>query len=395
MLVKSFENTIYQFMKRPECLLDNSFGIYIHVPFCLSKCSFCSFYKEIYSEEMKQKYLQAIKKEILESSIAGAANWVYIGGGTPNTLSIDELDQYIVLPLRQKVKFETLGIELLPSILSEDYLAALKTAGFTKVSMGVESFDKNVIKSTGRNADKNESIVDLISFAKSIGLLVNTDMMVGLPKQTRDSFLNDIRKAALISPDQIITYPYMTLRGTEQTSAIGDREQFELIEAAHEILGDFGYKRSCVWTSQKGLDYYDSSRDELIEDYIGFGPAAFSTFKNWKVVNPELEQYLKSMGNCERMAFVAEKDEATDSWRKFARMIYDLKCENSKDLPAGINLFITLLKISGHSKNALLNKKGKLFANEITKTVVETLPFPIQNRNIVGNYEEYLKYKDQ
>jgi len=394
MLIKSFEKTIYNFKERPGYKLNKNFGVYIHVPFCLSKCSFCSFYKEIYSEELKQKYLHAVKKEILESNIEGPANWVYIGGGTPNTLSIEELNNYLVLPLKSKTSFKSLGIELLPAILSEDYLTNLKSSGFTKVSIGIESFDEKVIKNTGRNADKNEDITNLISFAKSIGLLINTDMMVGLPGQTKNSFLNDIKKIASLLPDQIITYPYMTLRGTQKSSGFEDSKQFELIEEAHDILSRTGYKRSCVWTSLSGSDYYDSSRDELIEDYIGFGPAAFSTFGNWKVVNPELGPYIKTMTNCKKMGFVAHKNKSTDIWRKFARMIYDLECRNSKDLPLYINLFIKLLKLSGYSKNDRLNRKGRIFANDITKTVVETLPFPLQNQSIVENYLEYQDYKD-
>lgn len=392
MLIKSFEKTVYTFREKPACRLSKNFGIYIHVPFCLSKCSFCSFYKEIYSEDMKLRYLQCLKKEILESRMEGTANWIYIGGGTPNTLSIQELSDYIISPLKEKVRFDTLGIELLPSLLSTDYLTDLKSIGFTKISMGIESFDSDVLRRTGRNSDNGQAMADLVHFAKSIGLFVSTDMMAGLPGQNDSLFLRDIEKAASLSPDQIITYPYMVLRGTENTSGLEDHRQFELIEQAHSILDRFGYQRACVWTSQKGTDYYDSSRDELVEDYIGFGPAAFSTYGNWKIVNPELAPYLKSMSNCRQMAFVAPKDPSTDMWRKFARMIYDLRCECSSDLPLYINLFIRLLKISGYSKKDLLNSRGKLLANEITKTVVETLPFPIQNKNIVSNYHTYLDY---
>jgi len=103
---------------------------------------------------------------------------------------------------------------------------------------------------------------------------------------------------------------------------------------------------------------------------------------------------LQSVENCKKMGFVAGKDTSTDTWRRFARMIYDLECRNSKDLPFYINLFISLLKLTGYSKNNFLNRKGKIFANDITKTVVETLPFPLQNQSIVGNYPEYQDYKD-
>ena len=83
------------------------------------------------------------------------------------------------------------------------------------------------------------------------------------------------------------------------------------------------------------------------------------------------------------MAYIAPKSAASEDWRNFARMVYDLQCHPLQDVPPYINLFVRLLNALGYSRKGVLTCKGVLFAHEITKTVVESLPFPIQNPDCV------------
>jgi len=389
---KSFEKTYYTFTEIPKPSFNGDFGIYIHVPFCFFKCSFCPFYKVIYSDKLKDKYLECIRKEIDETSLIGQAKWVYFGGGTPNTLTVDEL--YSILEsLENKINLGSVGIELLPTPLTNEYLQRLKAVGFTKLSLGVESFSDKVLHKTGRRKAKNMNLKEIIQYGRSsLNFWVNVDMMVGLPNQNPDIFREDIKKTGEINPDQITIYPYLILRGLNTIGSLSPTKQFLLIEEAASILKDIGYDRKSVWTFALGDDLYDSSRDELIEDYAGFGPAAFSTYSKWKVVNPEILAYFKNFTNGTKMGFVAPKSKISDEWRKFAHMLYDLKCHDSKDLPFYIKAYILLLKLTGYTKNGKLTEKGKMLAHEITKTVVESLPFPIQNPNCIRNYDEYLSY---
>lgn len=392
MMQRSFEKTLYRFMEIPEPMLNGHFGIYIHVPFCLSKCSFCPFYKEIFSEKLKEQYLDSVLKEIDDTDMQGEAKWIYFGGGTPNTLAIKDIYD-TVERIRGKVKINSMGMELLPALLSDEYLKELKAIGFTKISIGVESFSDEIINKTGRKITTYNHIKRLIEFAKSLGLWVNVDMMVGLPNQDANVFRHDIKTISTILPDQITIYPFMIIRGLKAIPGSPSTEQFELIEEAEEMLKRCGYGRKGVWTFALGDDIYDSSRDELTEDYIGFGPAAFSTYGNWKVVNPELDAYVKNFENSKRMGFVATKTKASDEWRKFARMIYDLKVDDTRNLPSYIKILVWVLKVTGYIKHGILTGKGRIFAHEITKTVVESLPFPVQNPSCVENYDEYISYQ--
>jgi len=393
MIKKSFKKIIYEFIEIPELKLRDNFGIYIHVPFCYKKCSFCPFYKELFSQNLKEKYLKAIFKEINETEYKISPKWIYIGGGTPNTLKITELE-IILNCLQKKAPVKSIGIELLPSLLDKDYINELKDIGFTKISLGVESLSEAVINDTNRTNVGKEKLKEFVAYAKYLNLWVNLDMMVGLPNQVPDMFLNDIKSVSDIFPNQITIYPYMIIRGEKPKDYMDNIKQFKLIEEANKILASKGYSRKNVWVFATGNNIYDSSGDELVQDYLGFGPAAFSTFGNFKIVNPELKSYLKNFEDNKKMGLVAPNSKSSNNWRKFAKMIYDLRCVYSKELPSYFGLFIFMLKLFRYSKNGHLTEKGIIFAHEITKTVIESLPFPIQNPACIKNYNEYVSYSN-
>ncbi len=392
MMKKSFEETVYHFAEAPPADLDGDFGVYVHVPFCLTMCSFCPFYKELYDEDLKAQYLDAMIAEIRGTRMAGRAKWIYFGGGTPNLLTLDELAR-VVGAICERVDVASIGIELLPARSTAEYLAGLRQIGFTKVSIGVESLSQEVMAPTGRKLSRREHIADLIAAAKALGLWINVDLMVGLPHQAPAAFRADVEQAAVMQPSQVTLYPFMIIRGLESVPSVPESEQFALIEEANRRLQPLGYERKGIWTFAQGEDVYDSSRDELVEDYVGFGPAAFSTYDDWKVVNPELSVYLKNWAEDERMGFIAQKTPGADVWRQFARRIYDLRGEDFRDLPLSIRAFVGLLRLRNYIEDGQLTPKGIMFAHAISKAVVESLPFPVQNAACVANYDRYAAYK--
>ena len=391
MLQRSFAGTVYHFQKVPPMSYRGNFGVYVHIPFCRSKCSFCPFYKEVYSEEACTGFLEAIVREIEESDIEGAAKWVYFGGGTPNILPIHAIVS-IKNTIGRKLSLEAVGIELLPALIQKSYLQELAANGFTKISIGIESFSREILRTTGRTLSMSDNYREMVAFAQSRDMWVNTDLIVGLPDQQREDFLDDIRQVRSIRPDQVTIYPLMTIRGAKPQAGIPSGEQFCLIEEASELLAGEGYTRKNIWTYALGDGLYDSSADELVDNYIGFGPSAFSTWERWKVVNPPLDKYAAMLAKGERMGLVAAKSKATDDWRQFARMVYDLKGHTDPDLPGYVNAVIALLRRARYVSNGTLTSKGRKFAHTITKTVVESLPFPIQNPGCVDNWEEYETY---
>jgi oxygen-independent coproporphyrinogen-3 oxidase len=392
---RSFEGTTYTFREVPETPLEGTFGIYVHVPFCLSKCTFCPFYKELLSKKMKGHYVEALLREIAEMRMERRAKWLYFGGGTPNVLTLEELGAILGAIRRRVAVGSSVGTELLPSLVDRTYLQGLAALGFTKISIGVESLAAEVILPTGRRTAREEQIREIVREARDLDLWVNVDLMVGLPGQSAATFLEDVRRVAEMEPSQVTLYPFMIIRGLEAEPGVPTETQFELIERAGESLVRRGYERQGIWTFAQGEDVYDSSRDELIEEYVGFGPAAFSTYAGWKVVNPELAVYLRSVSHGHRLGFVAPKSEETDGWRTFARRIYDLRGDGFRGLPLPIRLFAGALRMTGYVRRGALTEKGVLLSHTLSKSVVESLPFPVQNPGCVENYEAYAAYREE
>ena len=368
----------------------NHIGIYIHVPFCEQLCAFCPFHKVIYRKELKDLYLKAIEKEIHQRKVTGEVEWVYIGGGTPNLLSPAEIGR-ILGALRKHVDLANIGMEGNPLQFTPDYLNKIRKLGIEKLSTGVESLKPVTLQHVNRAKASEAHIQSLVDQANKLGFTLNVDLMVGLPKQTREDFLYDVDRVGSFNPQQITTYPFMEIPGVRVSPELDSRSMFDLIEQAGDILEGYGYFRENVWVFSKTKKIYDSARDELVIDYLGFGAAAFSKVGERQVVNPPLAAYLDMLQNGKALAFQTTVDTNSEYWRKFAHELYNLNIDPSviQEMPRSIKFVLALLRLSGNVDGNQVTKKGRFFVHDLTKTVVESLPFPVNNPLAVSNYAEY------
>jgi coproporphyrinogen III oxidase-like Fe-S oxidoreductase len=367
-------------------------GIYIHVPFCEQLCAFCPFHKVIYRRELKDLYLKAIEKEIHQRGVSGEVEWVYIGGGTPNLLNPAEIGR-ILEALRKHVDLANIGMEGNPIQFTPEYLEQIRKIGVEKLSTGVESLKPDTLQLVNRAKADEAQIQSVVDFAKDLGFTVNVDLMVGLPKQSDADFLYDVDRVGAINPQQITTYPFMEIPGVRVAPEMDSRSMFDLIEQADKILTGHGYFRENVWVFSKTKKIYDSARDELVIDYLGFGAAAFSKVNGVQMVNPPLALYLDMLQNGKTLAFRTTVDENSEHWRIFAHELYNLRLDPKviKEMPRSIKFVLSLLKLARNVKGDLVTQKGRFFVHDLTKTVVESLPFPVNNPLAVANYDEYEK----
>jgi len=387
-MAASFKKTMYNWTQRPKIDLNKSYGIYVNIPFCESFCSFCPFYKAKYSPQLLDEYLPVISQEIAMQNLPAPPQWIYFGGGTPNILSLEQLKR-IVDAIKTKTDFNSAGIELMPKLTSLEYLKGLKELGFQKVSLGVESFNSQVSRRVKRDPSNVPDISKILDWTKDLGLFANIDLMVGLQAQKAESFLLDLKMILPSAPEQITMYPYMVVRGFNIAPEIPESQQFDLIEEAWGILESAGYQRISPWTFSRASGEYDCSKAELVNDYIGFGAGSFSTNGKWKVVNPPVEYYNSYFGSEDKKALVAPKESAADQWRLFGRMLADLEIENRSELGSFINSYIHWLRITGYIKKRHLTPKGMILAHHLMKTIVENLPFPLQDMRQVSNSDEF------
>ena len=264
-----------------------SSGLYIHVPFCTSMCPYCPYYKEYFDKDLAQRYKRALLKEIEQyGSRTDGVNFtsLYIGGGTP-TLIIDDLAE-IIVHIRKHLNFNgVIGLETTPKDLTHDNLKKLKEMGVNLLSLGVQSFNDECLKSIGRNykyADIKENL-DLLK--QYFFDTVNFDMIFVLPEQSLDDIKNDLDVALSHNPHQITYYPLFTfpytsigkfkkLRGLKLPNVFKRRKMYYFI---HQYLEKKGFKRTSVWSFNKGkmTPYSSVTRDF----YLGLGPGAGSYTK--------------------------------------------------------------------------------------------------------------------
>ncbi|MBT5909540.1 MAG: radical SAM protein, partial [Opitutae bacterium] len=185
----------------------NSLGVYVHVPFCSSTCDFCAFYQEKPRKNSIKSYIIWLRREFMRIAPPRSVETIFIGGGTPGVLSPDELSELCEI-VREKSGDEVKewSVELAPNEVTPEKLGALKAGGVTRVSLGVQTFDAELLGEMGRRhpPEKALSAYDLI---RNMGFeSVNLDLIFGAPGQTIEQWEGDLSQAVELSPDHISTY---------------------------------------------------------------------------------------------------------------------------------------------------------------------------------------------
>ena len=268
---------------------------YIHIPFCKSKCAYCSFVS-FNKLEMIIGYVYALLKDISDNYCGEKLRTLYFGGGTPSLLPIDLLSKII-----KKFKFQNnyeLTMEINPDDANLEYFQGLKTLGVNRISLGSQTFDDEILKLIGRRHDSN-AIVNAVNLAKEAGFTnISLDLIYGLPLQTLDSLKNDLEKFLELDIQHISTYglkieegskfsryyscnrpaPTLTLprgEGTVEICLPDDDAQADMYELINNTLEKNGYYRYEVsnfaksgYESKHNLNYWDNN------EYYGFGCAA-------------------------------------------------------------------------------------------------------------------------
>ena len=259
-----------------------SYMLYLHVPFCMVLCPFCSFHRVQFRENKAEQYFAALRQEIdlcVESGFRFSE--AYFGGGTPTVLP-DELAA-IVRALRNEHGVGQISAETNPDDLDNSKLEHLAEVGINRLSVGVQSFDDDLLRQMERydKYGSGEQIAGRLKKTNGSFDTLNVDMMFNFPKQTKASIRRDL--AILtdeIGAEQVSWYPLMSSKETRKTMAkeIGKvdygRERGLYHEIADHML-ERGYHRSSAWCFSRGDGMIDEYITENI-DYLGLGSGSFS-----------------------------------------------------------------------------------------------------------------------
>ncbi|HAQ19136.1 MAG TPA: coproporphyrinogen III oxidase [Prolixibacteraceae bacterium] len=286
-------------------------GIYIHIPFCRKRCHYCDFFKTT-DLSQKARLLAGLKTE-LESRASEMAseeiNTIYLGGGTPSVLSIDELHD-LLKTIRQNylVSAEVeITLEANPDDLNQTLLSTLKKIGFNRLSMGIQSFSEADLKLMNRRHSVVQAFHS-VEWAKKAGFAnISIDLIYGLPDQTLEEWERNVRIAVELDVQHISAYNLTYHEGTvfyDQLKKgilkeLPDELSIQQFELLIRILKEAGFEHYEISNFCKpGLYSQHNSSYWKSKKYLGIGPSAHSfdfNSRRWNVSS--ISRYLDGLEN--------------------------------------------------------------------------------------------------
>ena len=268
-------------------------GLYIHIPFCRSKCPYCDFYSLPKNETMIEQYCKAIIDEIktgrrtkeFTKNTAMSFDTVYFGGGTPSVIGAERLGR-ILECIRQNYKIDInaeITAECNPSTVNEDFFKVLSGYGFNRISLGLQSAVDSERRALGRLADKDK-VLSVIEYAKKSGIEnISLDVMLGVPNQTMQSLDETVEFILNADIPHISAYMLSIEDGTvfhkqQNTLNIPDEDTVcNMYSYLSNVLTKNGYEHYEIsnfakagFESRHNLKYWEC------EEYLGLGAAAHS-----------------------------------------------------------------------------------------------------------------------
>ena len=286
--------------------------IYVHIPFCVKKCSYCDFFSGPHTAEEQKRYFDELKEEIVLTPYGGGTvSSVFFGGGTPSIAAPQEIAAVLEL-LRKTFHLEAdaeISMEANPGTLTAEKLYIYKQAGVNRLSLGLQSPDGGMLKKLGRIHDY-ETFLKSFEEVRAAGFQnVNIDLMSGLPGETAEGFEKGLKQVLTLKPEHLSVYsliieentPFYVLYGenpdgtpAEKAGELPGEETDRLIyHRTGEILAENGYERYEIsnyarqgFACRHNIGYWTG------EEYLGFGAAAASYVDGKRFKNPAKMDYL-------------------------------------------------------------------------------------------------------
>lgn len=276
-------------------------GIYIHVPFCKTRCIYCDFYTRT-DTSFKKDYVSAICDEIVlrKDYIKGeGVETIYFGGGTPSLLSISDYEKifetiYNTFSVSENAE---VTLEANPDDLSSKYLSDLRKLLFNRISIGIQSFDDKELQFLNRRHDANRAI-ETVSSAKTAGFEnISVDLMYGLPNQTMDIWTQNLEKAISLDIQHISSYHLIYEQGTKlyrmfkhgDINPVGEDLSVDMFSIMIDSLGKASFEHYEISNFARNKLYSKHNTSYwLNKKYLGLGPAAHSydgTNRAWNIAS--------------------------------------------------------------------------------------------------------------
>lgn len=290
-------------------------GIYLHIPFCKSKCYYCDFYS-ITNLTLVKDFIESVIEEIqfrknFFKEENDLINTIYFGGGTPSVLRVKEIE-IVINEIFKNFKinnFLEFTIELNPDDVNKEYVLALKSLGINRISLGLQTFNDNILKVINRRHTSKESIKSLDTIFENGFQNVSADLIYGLPFQTIEDVENDLLL--------LLKYPIKHISAYSLTIENNSYIKY-LIESGKLIVPDEDlvvkqYEKITKTLEKENFIHYEISNFAIdgyysihnsnywkLEKYLGLGPSAHSFDKICRYMNiSDLYRYIEKIKNKE------------------------------------------------------------------------------------------------
>lgn len=325
-------------------------GLYIHIPFCASRCIYCGFYSTT-RLDLRQQYVDALIRELVEVGKSkmlkdDSISTVYLGGGTPSQLTIPQLRQlFDAIYIYNKVEPDAeVTIEMNPDDVSVPYADTLRQLGINRVSMGAQTFDDERLRWLNRRHTVAQ-VGQAVTILRAAGIRnISIDLMYGFPDETIDDFVHDIDEVIKLDVEHISAYCLMIEEGTELYRRYGDKRVREYDDSKEETERKM-YELLIDKLTAAGYEHYEISNFARPSfrsrhnssywtgvPYIGLGAAAHSFdghLRSWNV--SDIQQYIAAVNRDERLN-EEEVLSATDFYNE--RVMLGLRTCEGVDLSA-------------------------------------------------------------
>lgn len=355
-------------------------GIYVHIPFCKSKCYYCDFNSYTNKNDLIENYVKALIDELSEKSSQNyRVNTIFIGGGTPSY--IDE--RYIISIINQIkqnyyiIKDAEITIEANPGTVNKNKLEEYKKIGINRISIGLQTSNNEILKKIGR-IHTFEQYLETIELVKKVGFKnINSDIIIGLPGQTIEDVNNTLKELIKLEIEHISVYSLIVEEGTKIKKMILNKEMTlpaENIERkmywmAKKLLERSGYKHYEIsnfskpgFSSKHNLDCWNQ------KEYLGVGVSASSYIDGVRFSNISCsEEYINNINN-----------------KQFSQNTVTEEIQNKEDMQNEF-MMLGLRKIDGVSIDDFINKFGtspiSIYKEKINNLEAKGL-IEIKNNNI-------------
>ena len=359
-------------------IIKNKIGIYVHIPFCKKKCDYCDFISYCGKDDLIEKYVDSVKKEIEHVKIKSEITTIYIGGGTPSYI-----DSKFIVQILENIKEKNIAqdaeitIEVNPGTVTQEKLQDYIDCGINRISIGLQTTNDELLKQIGR-IHNYEQFLETYKLAKKVGFKnINVDLMLGLPNQRIIDLKESLENVLKLAPKHISVYSLIVEEGTPIANKIEngklklpddelERNMYWYVKNTLELNGYKHYEISNF--AKKGYESKHNINCWNQMEYVGIGTAAHSYRDITRYSNTEdIKEYIKNVqkGEFEKNRIIHEIQKEEDSKKEF--------------------MLLGLRKIDGIKISEFKNKFGDnpiyLYRNELKKLSDEKLII-IQDDNI-------------